>query len=102
MVTESATVFLLIMQTPNVLTEPPPIRPFVPAVVNPAPAQGKKESAKVKAQPRLRVVPDFRSPALGLFHRATEGRAVHRWETLIFVLLGLSALLSIALAFFGL
>ena len=87
------------MQTSNVLTPPPAARPFVPEVVRSPAGTAKKESSKVKAQPRVRVVPDFRSPALGLFQRVGEGRAVHRWETLVFILLGISAAVSIALAF---
>ena len=87
------------MQTSNVLTPLPATRPFVPEVVKPPPGAAKKECSKVKAQPRVRVVLDFRSPALSLFQHAAEGRAVHRWETLVFVLLGISAAASIALAF---
>lgn len=80
------------MKTPDLLTPP---RPFVPRLF-PAP---KPKPTVGKNRTQLRVAPDFRSPSLGLFHRARACRAIHRWETAVFVLLGVSGLVAIAMAF---
>jgi hypothetical protein len=89
----------MLMESSNVLT-PPPARPFIPA--GPSTTQkAKKGNPRPKDQPRLRGAPDFTSPTHGLFHRANEGSAIHLWETLVFILLGLTGVMSITLAFFG-
>jgi hypothetical protein len=82
----------MLMKTSDLL---PPPRPFVPTLLAPP-------TKRVARRPKVKVSrPEFRSPSFGLFHRANTGRAVHRWETLVFLLLGLSGLVSIALAFLG-
>jgi len=79
------------MKTSDLLTPPP--RPFVPRLFpKPKPTGGKNRT-------QLRVAPDFSSPSLGLFHRAMACRALHRWETAVFVLLGVSGIVAIAMAF---
>jgi hypothetical protein len=87
------------IESSHVLT-PPPDRPFIPAGA-PTPRKVKKDNPRPKAQPQLRRAPDFTSPTFGLFHRAKEGRGVHLSETLVFFLLGLTGVISIGLAFFG-
>lgn len=82
------------MKTPDLLTPPPP-RPFVPRLF-PAP---KPKTKGDKNRTLLRVAPDFSSPSLGLFHRARACLAIHQWETVVFVLLGVSGVAAIAMAF---
>jgi hypothetical protein len=81
------------MKTPDLLTPPP--RPFVPRLFPPP----KPKPAGHKNRTQSLAAPDFSSPTLGLFHRAKAGRALYRWETVLFVLLGVSGLVAIVMAF---